>query len=97
MAHGDPDALLPNPHGQWHEHSQEQRLWRNVPACTANNTMRRIMTASRQDTEKMLNHDGTTTTGTLGHHQMVVVGPPTVSISANATVAGAPAYLPNAK
>lgn len=68
------------------------------------------MTASREDTEKMLNHDGVgvacgigggvgapaavTATATLGRHgQMVVVGPPTVSIAtaANAT------YIPNAQ
>lgn len=60
------------------------------------------MTTSREDTEKMLNHDGGVgsnvgtvmpATATLGRHgQIVVVGPPTVSISA-ANVA--PSYIPN--
>lgn len=96
MVHGDPDALHSNPHGQWHEHPQEPRIWRNAPVpvqCQANNTIRRIMTASRQDTEKILNHDAAAALG----HQMVVVGPPpppTVSMSANASV---PTYMPNAQ
>lgn len=37
----------------WHEHAHESRLWRTPCAPT----IRRIMTNTRHDTEKMLNHE----------------------------------------
>lgn len=54
----EPESLLHGGQGGgqvWRELPQESRLWQRTTPCAP--TIRRIMANSRQETEKMLNHD----------------------------------------